>query len=183
MKIVLGLGNPGDEYSRTRHNVGFAVVDALSRRHGIAVRRRRCRSIVGRGTLEGRDVLLAKPRTFMNDSGRAALSLLGSYGLNPADLLVVCDDFNLELGAVRARRRGSSGGQRGLESIIECLGTADFPRLRIGIGPLDGDPVEFVLADFAESERPLVEEAVSNAAAACAVWVRDGVDACMNAFN
>ncbi|MHC4711827.1 MAG: aminoacyl-tRNA hydrolase [Planctomycetota bacterium] len=183
MKIVLGLGNPGDEYSRTRHNVGFAVVEALSRRHRIAVRRRRCRSLVGRGTSEGRDVVLARPQTFMNDSGRAASALLESYGLHPADLLVVCDDFNLELGAVRVRRQGSSGGQKGLESIIESLGTTRFPRLRIGIGPLEGDPVEFVLGAFAESEIPLVEEAVSNAVAACAVWVRDGIDACMNAFN
>ncbi len=183
MNIIVGLGNPGDEYRRTRHNVGFRVVKALSERCGIAVRKRRDKSLVGQGAIEDREVVLARPQTFMNNSGRAAAALLESFEADVSDLLVVCDDFNLDLGALRIRRQGSHGGQKGLESIISSLGTSDFARLRIGIGPPKGDPVEFVLSEFRKNEEPAIEEAVSKAAEACAVWVRDGIDACMNAFN
>lgn len=193
MKVLVGLGNPGDEYRHTRHNVGFAVIDALAAEGGGGagggaggggkVSRRQWRCRVGKVILSGVDVVLAKPQTFMNNSGRAVRALLERSEAELEDLLVVCDDFHLELGMLRVRRRGSSGGQKGLQSIIDSLGSAEFARLRVGIGPPKGDPVNFVLEPFRKVERPLVKEAVSNARRACAVWVADGVDACMSAFN
>lgn len=182
-RIIIGLGNPGPDYGLTRHNVGFRVADAVADAHGIPVSRRRAKSLVGQGVIAGREVVLAKPQTFMNGSGRAATALLEVYGCGAEDLLVVCDDFYLDLGRVRARRSGSSGGQKGLASIVEALGTQDFARLRIGIGPLKGDPVDFVLTRFKRSESSSIKEAVEKAAAACAVWVAGGIDACMSAFN
>lgn len=182
-RIIVGLGNPGDEYKLTRHNVGFRVIDALARANDISVHRKRAKSLAGEGEVAGSAVVLAKPQTFMNNSGRAAAGLLEDYEASVEDLLVVCDDFNLELGAMRARRSGSAGGQKGLQSIIEALGTDSFARLRIGIGPLRGDPIDFVLTGFRRSESPVIRETVQKAAAACAVWVADGIEACMNAFN
>ena len=182
-KLIIGLGNPGPDYERTRHNVGFRVAEAVGAAHGIRVAKRKAKALVGEGEIAGRRVVLAKPMTYMNNSGRAAAALIEQYGCPLEDMLVVCDDFNLELGVVRARRAGSSGGQKGLASIVEALGTQEFARLRIGIGPLKGDPVEFVLTGFKRSETPHMEEAIDRAAAACAVWVADGIGACMNAFN
>lgn len=179
----MGLGNPGPEYELTRHNVGFRVVDSLAEAGSIRVLKHRLKSLVGEGVIEGREVVLAKPQTFMNNSGRAAVALLEAYGSRPEDMLVVCDDFHLELGKLRVRREGSSGGQKGLASIIEAVGTDEFPRLRVGVGPLKGDSVTFVLSPFRRNEIAPVEEAVATAARACAVWVRDGVEACMNAYN
>lgn len=193
MKVLVGLGNPGDEYRHTRHNVGFAVMDALAAEgggegearagRGGKVSRRQCRCRVGEIILGGMEVVLAKPQTFMNNSGRAVGALLERWEAQLEDLLVVCDDFHLDLGMLRVRRRGSSGGQKGLQSIIDSLGSTEFARLRVGIGPPRGDPVDFVLEPFRKVERPLVREAVSNARRACAVWVAEGVDACMSAFN
>jgi PTH1 family peptidyl-tRNA hydrolase len=183
MKIILGLGNPGEEYGRTRHNVGFRVVDAVAAEHGVRIARRSARCLTGEGLIGREAVVLAKPLTFMNNSGRAATALVEAYGPGPEDLVVVCDDFHLDLARLRIRRNGSSGGQKGLQSIIEALGTDEFARLRVGIGPPTGDPVEFVLDCFSEGERPLVEEVVAKAAQACRVWALEGVDACMSAFN
>ncbi len=183
MKLVIGLGNPGRQYARTRHNVGFMVVDAVAAANGISISSRAGHARTGTGVVEGVEVALARPATFMNRSGRAARALLEYYGLTCDDMLIVCDDFHLDLGALRARRGGSSGGQKGLISIIDVLGTQEFARLRVGIGPPKGDPVEFVLERFKRNERPLVEEAVEAASRACAVWVRDGMEACMSAFN
>lgn len=182
-KIMLCLGNPGPDYKLTRHNVGFRVADALGDAHGVRIVQRRAKSLVGEGVIAGCPVVLAKPQTFMNNSGRAALALLEAYSVTLDDLLVVCDDFNLEFGRLRIRRAGSGGGQKGLISIIQTLGTEDVPRLRIGIGPLRGDPVDFVLTRFKRSESPVVREAVLKAAEACAVWAAGGIDACMNAYN
>ncbi len=182
-KIILGLGNPGPEYEATRHNVGFRVVDALAAGAAIRVLKRRAKSLVGEGALQGVEVVLAKPQTYMNNSGRAAAALLEAYGVRPEDILVVCDDFHLDLGKIRIRKGGSSGGQKGLASIVETLGTSEVPRLRIAIGPLKGDPVDFVLTAFKKRESPCLHEALDIAVAACAVWAVDGIDACMNAYN
>jgi PTH1 family peptidyl-tRNA hydrolase len=182
-KIILGLGNPGIGYRLTRHNVGFRVADVLADAHGIRVLERRAKSLVGQGLIAVRPVVLAKPQTYMNNSGRAAVALAEKYGAGIDDILVVCDDFNLDFAILRIRRGGSAGGQKGLQSIIEALGTQDVPRLRIGIGPLRGDPVDFVLTRFKKIESAGMKEAVEKAAAACAVWVADGIDACMRAYN
>ncbi len=184
MKIVVGIGNPGKRYEPTRHNLGFRVVDRLAAEHGVAVRRRRFDALVGEGQVEGRAVLLVKPQTYVNLSGSAVAPLLRWYRAAPEDLLVVCDDLNLELGNLRLRRQGSSGGHNGLQSVIQCLGTEEFARLRIGIGRGgDGDAVGHVLGSFQQGEHATTERTVAAAAEAVRLWTRLGVEAAMNEVN
>jgi PTH1 family peptidyl-tRNA hydrolase len=185
MRCLVGLGNPGAAYAATRHNVGFMVLDALAARHRIDVSKRRHQALLGRGPIGDAEVLLAKPQTFMNDSGLAVRRLLEYYRLEPQHLLVVCDDINLDLGQVRLRRNGSPGGQKGLRSIGQHLGTTDFARLRIGVGRLDvgRDATGFVLAPFRTSEREAAEEAVQRAADAVECALRDGLEAAMGRYN
>lgn len=184
LRLVLGLGNPGREYEGTRHNVGFEVVEELARRHGIAVRRRAMRSVLGDGRIEGRHVILARPMTYMNLSGEAAGAIARMYRISPADVVVVVDDVALPLGMLRLRLKGSPGGHNGLESIERHLSTRDYPRIRIGVGAPGGrDLVNHVLSRFRAEERPLVEDAVSLAADAVETALRDGFAAAMNRYN
>lgn len=185
MKAIVGLGNPGPNYARTRHNLGFLVVEALAERARIPLDRVECDALVGRGEVAGVAVLLAKPRTFMNRSGDAVVCLISSYALQPADVLVVVDDLALPLGVIRLRRRGRAGGHNGLKSIIEALGTTNFPRLRLGIKPERPieDTVAFVLSEFDEHERPLVDAVIARAIEAITVFLREGVDGAMSRFN
>lgn len=185
MKAIVGLGNPGRDYARTRHNLGFLVVDALVERARISLDQVECNALVGRGEVAGVAVLLAKPRTFMNRSGDAVACLVSTYALEPADVLVVVDDLALPLGTIRLRRRGRAGGHNGLKSIIAALGTTDFPRLRLGIKPECPieDTVAFVLSEFEEHERPVVEAMIARAVEAITVFLREGVDAAMSRFN
>lgn len=182
MKIVVGIGNPGKRYEQTRHNLGFLVVDRLAAEHGIAGRRRRFDALVSEGQIEARPVLLVKPQTYVNLSGSAVAPLLRWYRCPLEDLLVVCDDLNLEPGKLRLRRQGSSGGHNGLQSIAECLGSEEFARLRIGIGR-GGEAVAHVLGSFGASERELMEGGVAAAASAVRLWVRLGVEIAMNEVN
>lgn len=184
MKIVIGLGNPGRQYAGTRHNVGFDVIDYLASGPAVGPSRSAFQAEVAEFTEGGEKVLLVKPQTFMNLSGRTVRAILDFYKLTPADLLVVCDDYNLPLGKVRVRAKGSHGGQNGLRNIQEQLGTDEYPRLRMGIGqPSPGDAVDFVLTRFKPGERAAVEEAVANAANGVLLWVRQGLPACMNRVN
>lgn len=184
MKVVVGIGNPGRDYDGTRHNVGFDVVDELSRSDRIEVTKRRFDALTGEGTVAGERVLLMKPQTFVNLSGRAVRQALDFYKL-PADaLLVVCDDANLPLGKLRFRRDGTSGGHNGLESIIACLGSDVFARLRVGIGREDErDLVDHVLGRFTRAERAVMDETYIDAIRGVAMWLTRGVDVCMNEFN
>lgn len=184
MKIVIGLGNPGRQYAGTRHNVGFDVIDYLAAGPGVGSSRSAFQADVSEMTEGGEKVLLVKPQTFMNLSGRTVRAVLDFYKLTPADLLVVCDDYNLPLGKLRVRAKGSHGGQNGLRNIQEQLGTDEYPRLRMGIGqPAPGEAVDFVLTRFKPGERAAVEDAVAQAAAGVLVWVRQGLPACMNRVN
>lgn len=184
MKVVVGLGNPGPKYAGTRHNVGFDVVDYLAAAPGCSPFRERFESFVAEAKEGGEAVLLVKPLTFMNLSGRAVRAVLDFYKLAPADLLVVCDDFNLPLGKLRVRAKGSHGGQNGLRNVQDQLGTDAYARLRIGVGqPQAGEAVDFVLSRFRPAERKAVEEAVATAAQAVLAWVKGGVEAAMNRFN
>jgi PTH1 family peptidyl-tRNA hydrolase len=184
MKVIVGLGNPGPKYAGTRHNVGFDVVDYLAAAPGVAAFRERFEAFVAEAKEGGESVLLMKPLTFMNLSGRAVRAALDFYKLPVESLLVVCDDFNLPLGKLRVRVKGSHGGQNGLRNIQDQLGTDAYTRLRIGVGqPEPGDAVDFVLSRFRPAERKASDEAVANAAQACLVWVRSGIEACMNRFN
>jgi PTH1 family peptidyl-tRNA hydrolase len=193
MRLILGLGNPGEEYRDTRHNVGFRVVEELARRWEIPCDRLECNSLVGRvaaGEGDGvppADLLLVKPQTYMNRSGYAARCFVESHGIEPSAVLVVYDEINLPLGKLRLRRAGSPAGHRGLESVIENLRTAEVPRLRLGVAQEEKvageDLAGFVLAPFAAAERETVDEMIRRAADACEAWVREGVEAAMGRFN
>jgi PTH1 family peptidyl-tRNA hydrolase len=185
MKLVVGLGNPGPKYDGTRHNVGFAAVDLLAKRHGVQweAAPRGAEALVGRWRSE--DVVLAKPLTFMNLSGSALVGLLQFYKIEQADLLVVVDEVQLETGRIRIRPEGSAGGHNGLKSIVASLGTPTFPRLRIGVGRGDSrrDLADHVLARFEPDERAVIDEAIARAADASEVFVAEGVVAAMNRYN
>ena len=181
--VVVGLGNPGKRYERNRHNVGFHCVDLLAARHGISLGDRRAHAVLGQGGLDGASVVLAKPRTYMNRSGVAAVYLAQRFGVRPSHLLVVTDDMDLPLGTLRLRAAGGSGGQNGLNSIIEELGTQDFPRLRIGIGRPLGGAVQHVLSSFSAEEDEAVREVLGRAADVVEACMADGVETAMNRFN
>jgi peptidyl-tRNA hydrolase, PTH1 family len=196
-RLILGLGNPGEQYRDTRHNVGFRVVEELARRWHLALDRLECNALTAHanfateaGTGEGGDaVLLAKPQTYMNRSGHAAHCFVERYELDPGSVLVVYDEVNLPLGKLRLRRSGSPAGHRGLESILESLRTAEVPRLRLGVASLgDTRPpgeelADFVLSPFAADEREETEAMIRRAADAVEVWLRDGAEAAMGKFN
>jgi PTH1 family peptidyl-tRNA hydrolase len=184
MKIVVGLGNPGSKYVNTRHNVGFAVVDALAKGPGASRWQERFQSQVAE-VMEGSEkLLLLKPETFMNLSGRAVRSAVDFYQAPLTELLVVCDDFNLPLAKLRVRRGGTHGGHNGLRDIQNHLGTTDYARLRIGVGaPDEGQAVDHALGRFRPSERPVIDDAIEQAIQAVVVWATRGVAECMNQYN
>jgi len=185
MKLVVGLGNPGPKYAGTRHNIGFDVVDYLAAAPGVGRWRSRFEAQVTEAVEGAEQVLLVKPETFMNLSGRAVRAAMDFYKVPVSDLLVVCDDIALPLGKLRARAKGSDGGQKGLRSIQEHLGTPDYPRLRIGVGSPGEhlDAADHVLSRFKPGERAAVADAVAQAALGVLLWVRQGIDVCMNRVN
>ena len=184
VKIVVGLGNPGQQYAQTRHNVGWMVVDRIADRAGWAGRgRNRDASAVVMGRFHGLDLVLAKPQTYMNDSGIAVRKLLARERAPLHELLVVVDDFSLPFGKLRFREGGSAGGHNGLRSIVGELGSEGFPRLRIGIGEPDRDAVDHVLSVFQPDERRRLDELLDAAADAVEAWARDGLSKAANRFN
>ncbi len=186
MKLVAGLGNPGRQYEGSRHNVGFMVLDLLSRRWDVDLSRHHSRfeGVLGEGGFAGERVLLLKPMTFMNLSGRSVNSVARFYKLTFADVLTVYDDLDLELGDVRVRARGSAGGHRGMSDIIRLAGGDQFPRVRVGIGKsARAATVSHVLGQFAPFEREAIDHALEVAADAVECWVREGVDTAMNRIN
>jgi PTH1 family peptidyl-tRNA hydrolase len=185
MKLIVGLGNPGRAYARTRHNLGFRVAERLAESAGARFAPCEADALVAEAQVEGETVLVIKPQTYMNLSGRAVGAIVRRYAVPLDDLLVVLDDLDLRLGTIRIRRKGSSGGHRGLRSVIEALSSSDFPRLRLGIrpsGPI-GDTVRFVLSPFEPDEEPIVEEMIERAVAAARFWVREGIEKTMAVFN
>jgi PTH1 family peptidyl-tRNA hydrolase len=183
MKLVVGLGNPGRQYAGTRHNVGYGVVDILAASPKAERFQGRFQAQVAELALDAAKVLLVKPETYMNLSGQCVRQILDFYKLPLEELLVVCDDINLPLAKLRFRAGGSHGGHNGLRNILEHLGTAEFARLRIGVGSPDAGAVEHVLSRFRPSEMPLIEDAVRLAAQAVVVWVEKGIEVCMNQYN
>ena len=183
--IVVGLGNPGPQYARTRHNVGFWCLDRLAAEHSIEFSRRHRSASIGEGDIEGQKVVLAKPRTYVNRSGEAVDYLLRRFRVSPEKLLVVYDDVDLPLGKVRLRAKGSAGGHNGIKSIVETLGTQEFPRMRIGIGhpPDGGEQIEYVLGTMSPDEQEVADDAVRRATQAAADTLADGITAAMNRFN
>src|SRR5947209_4547824 len=184
MKVIVGLGNPGPKYAGTRHNVGFDVLDYLAAAPGYAAFRERFEAFVSEGKEGDETVLLVKPLTFMNLSGRAVRAVVDFYKLPIESVLVVCDDFNLPLRKLRIRPKGSHGGQNGLRNDQGQLRTDSYSRLRIGVGePGPGDAVDHVLSRFRSGEKAAVDEAIAQAAQASLLWVKSGTEAAMNKFN
>ncbi|MFQ6806705.1 MAG: aminoacyl-tRNA hydrolase [Lachnospiraceae bacterium] len=186
MFIIAGLGNPGKRYENTRHNVGFDAIDELVDRYRIPGSGVSHKAMVGKGIMEGQKVLLAKPLTYMNLSGEAIRGLVDYYKIDPeTELLVIYDDISLEPGNIRIRKKGSAGGHNGIKSIIAQLGTQNFQRIRIGVGekPKNWDLADYVLGTFGKEDRPLVEEALGNAAEAATMIIQGKTDEAMNRFN
>lgn len=185
MRVIVGLGNPGLTYRSTKHNIGFAVVEALAKKHGIRLGKALHFSRVGRGVIAGEEVLLALPQTFMNLSGKAVGELYRAEAQDAARLLVVCDDIHLELGKLRLRPGGSAGGHKGLASIIQTLGRDDFPRLRVGIatGLHRGDLSRYVLSPFKRKDAKHVKHIVALAAETVTAACANGIDAAMATYN
>jgi PTH1 family peptidyl-tRNA hydrolase len=184
MKIIIGIGNPGKEYTDTRHNVGFKVVDEIASRFNIKLKRYKFDSYGAISDIEGYKMLLLRPITYVNKTGDVVVKLRELYSDLVDKLLIICDDINLHLGTIRIRRKGSSGSHKGLQSIIDALGCHEFARLRIGIGrPFDQDPKEYVLSRFFQHELSKVSEMIKVAADATIVWLTKGIEECMNIYN
>lgn len=182
--LIAGLGNPGRRYEGTRHNIGFMVVDELARRLPSGTTRQRFDADLLEISNDAERIVLVKPQTYMNLSGRAVSQAARWYRVPPGRLLVICDDLALPYGRVRLRPGGSSGGQNGLESIIEQLGTDRFSRLRVGIGrPAHGSSVPYVLSRFTLDEAPLLSQVIDRAVEAAFTWQREGIQVAMNLFN
>lgn len=185
MKLVVGLGNPGKKYTGTRHNVGFAVLDQLAKEWSADVPRAKFESFVAECRVGQQKTLLVWPQTYMNRSGLAVQQAAAFYKAPLENLLVICDDFNLPLGKLRYRTGGSSGGQNGLKDIISALGTDDWPRLRLGVGPVPErwNPADFVLGRFSNDQTDQAGASIQLAAKSVATWVEEGVAVAMNQYN
>ena len=193
MKLIIGLGNPGSIYARNRHNIGYRCINHLAKLHSIEVKRRQCHSQIGIGNIADVKVLLAKPMTFVNQSGEAVGCLLRRYDVTPSDLIVIYDDLDLPLGKLRLRPDGSAGGHKGMNSIISAMGSEDFPRIKVGIGrPTKEDGtaitdedaiVNYVLSDFTPREDDIIKSAIAQVAKAIQSILTDGITAAMNKFN
>ncbi|UCD54875.1 MAG: aminoacyl-tRNA hydrolase [Candidatus Omnitrophota bacterium] len=185
MKLIVGLGNPGLRYKNTRHNIGFLIIAKLSKKFNIPVKKRKYKGILGKGSIRGEKIALFMPQTYMNLSGEAVGEAVKKGKINLEDILVIYDDINLKLGLMRLRKKGSSGGHNGMESLIEHLGTTEFPRLRIGISGNreTGDIVNFVLSPFDSAEKPLLKDIINQGVECVVAWLELGPDKAMTRFN
>jgi peptidyl-tRNA hydrolase, PTH1 family len=183
--LIAGLGNPGREYRKTRHNMGFRVIESWAASIGVVLSSRRFQSKSGKGSIAGRGAILLCPQTYMNRSGTAVRACVDYYGIEPKDILVVHDDIDLPVGRLRAARNGSAGGHKGVQSIIEFLGTRQFARLKIGVSrPTTPQPVEqFVLTPFGAEDERILEEVVPLAVRACEIFVTKGLEQAMGDVN
>ena len=185
MRLIVGLGNPGSEYEWTPHNLGFLAIDELARRAGIRVTRPEAKSHIGLGELAGQEVILAKPQTMMNLSGLAVRMLLEKYESDPSQMIVISDEVALPWGMLRIRERGSAGGHNGLKSVIDAIGTNEFIRVRLGVGPekVWGDLADYVLCPMGRAEREIATQLVDDAGNAAETILKNGVSNAMTQFN
>ena len=191
MKLIVGLGNPGRFYAHNRHNVGFHCLNHFAKCHSIKFERRQCQARTGTGELGGEKLLLAKPITFVNLSGKAVGCLVSKYAIPLNNLLVIYDDLDLPLGKIRLRQSGSSGGHKGMNSIISALGSEDFPRIRVGIGRPQAEEqsisedaiVNYVLSDFSPQEEAIIKPVIAKVAEAIDCFLTQGIEAAMSKFN
>lgn len=184
-KIIVGLGNPGKRYDKTRHNMGFSLLDALAKKWGLGFNQAKWDALVGEGHLGANSILLLKPQTFMNRSGRSIQQAVSFYKLPMEDLLVVLDDVDIHLGSIRLRAKGSAGTHNGLKSVVQELGSDAFPRLKLAVGrrPVEMDMVDFVLAPFGDKERAFIEEEITAGVSCVEDWLSQGVEYAMNRWN
>ena len=185
MFVIVGLGNPGKKYEKTRHNMGFLAIDKLAEKYDINVNKLKHKALVGDGFISGQKALLVKPQTYMNLSGESVREIVSYYDVNLEDLIVIYDDFDLETGAIRIRKKGSAGSHNGMKSIIGQIQSKDFPRIRIGIGKSGGgaEGKDFVLGKTSKQDEKLIEDAVERAADAVGCILEKGIDNAMNEYN
>lgn len=185
MYIIVGLGNPSDEYAGTRHNIGFDVITRISDDYNIPLDFKKHKAICGKGYIEGQKVILAQPQTYMNLSGESVRQLVDYYKIDLDELIIIYDDISLDVGQLRVRPKGSAGGHNGIKSIISHLGTQEFQRIRVGVGdkPKGWDLADYVLGHFTREEEPMVREGLGRASCACKVIMKHGIEAAMNEFN
>ena len=185
MKLIVGLGNPGKEYAQTHHNVGFMVLDRLAQKNGIEVIDLKGKALTGKGMICGEKVLLAKPQTYMNLSGESVRALSDYYKIEPQDILIIYDDIDLEPGKMRIRKSGSAGSHNGMKSIVQHLGTTEFPRLRVGIGgkPEGWDLADYVLSKIVPESDKELSAGIANAADAVELILCEGMQEAMNRYN
>lgn len=186
MFLIVGLGNPTKQYEKTRHNIGFDVMDALADKYNISISENKHKALCGKGVIEGMKVVLAKPQTYMNLSGESVAELVNYYKLDPeSELIVVFDDISLEPGNIRIRKRGSAGGHNGIKNIIANLGSSVFPRIKVGDGekPKGYDLADYVLGKFSKEDRVLMEEGYDLACEASALIMQGAIDQAMNEYN
>ena len=185
MYLIAGLGNPTREYDKTRHNVGFSVIDVLADKYNIDVSDRKHKALCGKGVIEGEKVLLLKPQTFMNLSGESIREAIDYYKIDPEDIIVIYDDISLEPGQLRIRLKGSAGGHNGIKNIIAHLGTQEFPRIKVGVGakPPKMDLADYVLSRFGAEEQKIMDEAFGEAAEAAVMMMTTGAERAMNHYN
>jgi PTH1 family peptidyl-tRNA hydrolase len=192
MKLIVGLGNPGREYASDRHNVGFMCVNQFARSHRISLDKKKANARIGQGEVDGTQIVLAKPQTFVNASGQAVSALMKKFGISNEDLILVYDDLDLPVGRIRIRKGGSSGGHKGIQSVIRETGGAEFVRVRVGIGrparaedsdARKRDVIDHVLTDFSVEERQAIQRAIPNVAEALQVLLQEGLVAAMNRYN
>lgn len=185
MYVIVGLGNPGDRYAQTKHNIGFITIDYLAEQNNIKMNKTKHKAIIGEGSIGGEKVLLVKPQTFMNLSGQSVMDIVGFYKVPPQNLIVIYDDIDLPVGKVRIRPSGSSGTHNGMRNIIYLINNQEFPRIRIGVGkqPDYMDLADYVMTKFTGEEKSLMEEAVKKSAAAALEIVKSGINIAMNKYN
>lgn len=186
MYLIAGLGNPTYQYARTRHNIGFEVIDEIADRNGILMDINKHKAVCGKGSIAGEKVILLQPQTYMNLSGESIREAVGYYKLDPKEeLIIIFDDISLDVGQIRLRAKGSAGGHNGIKSVIACLGTDEFQRIKVGVGekPKGWDLADYVLGRFNEEEWVKMEESVERAAKAAECILQEGIGAAMNVFN
>lgn len=185
MKIIVGLGNPGSEYAKTRHNTGFMVIDKIAEKYNIEIKKEKSKALIGMGEINGEKVMLVKPQTFMNLSGEAVRGIMDFYKESEDNLLIVFDDIDLELGNIRIKERGSAGTHNGMKSVVQNVGTTNFKRVKVGIGKPKGsmDLVNYVLGRFSDDELKILTASIEKAVEAIEIIVSGNVSKAMNLYN
>ena len=185
MYLIAGLGNPSKTYEGTRHNIGFTMIDAIGEKYGIDETKKKHKAFVGRGIIDGMRVILAKPQTYMNLSGESVREIADFYKIEPENIIIIYDDISLDVGQLRIRKKGSAGGHNGIKNIIACLGTQEFPRIKVGIGnkPEGWDLADYVLSKYSKAEQEALEEAADGVIGAVKLMLMDDIEAAMNRYN